>query len=119
MASGPEHWNKAQALLSDAENASPNASSEDIALLLKFADTHFNAARTAAVALQAALPLIGDDQQITDWSKAIGVTFSLPAEVRITDALAQIDELDEAGLILPSSARKLREALGQTGGEPR
>ena len=50
MASGPEHWNKAQELLACAENADNDASREDVSLLLKFADVHFNAARTAATA---------------------------------------------------------------------
>lgn len=113
MASGPEHWTKAQEILAAAENADADASRDDIALLLKFADTHFNAARTAATALQAALPLIGDDQQITDWGRAIGLTFTTPDAVRIDDAHALLDQLGEEGLIVPATAERLREVLGK------
>jgi hypothetical protein len=109
---GPEHYRQAEQILAEAENSAPDASCDDVALMLQFANTHFTAATAAATALRAALPLIGDDQQVSDWCKAIGVTVGTSQSARITSALSLIDEMTEDGRII-DGADQLRAALGQ------
>lgn len=109
---GPEHYSEAEQILAAAKDADAGADRDDIVLLLKFAELHFAAARTAALALQAALPLIGDDQQVTDWCKAIGTDASTADSSRVAMARALIDDFDEEGLMTPATVERLREVLG-------
>ncbi|MEV4287413.1 hypothetical protein AB0K40_18055 [Nonomuraea bangladeshensis] len=111
---GPDHYRDAERAFENAKSYEPGSVQERFQL--DAAQYHATMALAAATALQAALPLIGDDQQITDWAKAIGVTFTTPDLVRIDDALALLDQLDEEGLIVPATAERLREVLRRKNG---
>jgi hypothetical protein len=125
---GPEHYRAAEHLLSDASftDSYGNPVRRDGTLmnpgehasLTSKAQVHATLALAAAAALQAALPLIGDDQQVSDWCKAIGTTVDTNQGACINNALSLIDEMAEDGRII-DGAHRLRAALGQTGGHTR
>ncbi|MCK2219757.1 hypothetical protein MF672_039070 [Actinomadura sp. ATCC 31491] len=110
---GPEHYHEGERLLQESQT---EEAPEWVMARAQQAQAHFAAADAAATALAAALPLIGDDQQVTDWAKAIGVTFTTPDLVRIDDALALLDQLGQEGLIVPVTAERLREVLRRRNG---
>jgi hypothetical protein len=112
---GPDHYR-------DAERAFENAKAEESGnakerFFLDAAQFHATMAHAAATALQAALPLVGDDQQVTDWCKAVGVTVDTSQDARISSALELVEEFSNRAWILPIAADKLRAALGKTGGD--
>ena len=128
---GPEHYKEGERLLSQASHVRSPDNHEPVhadgepmppavhAALISRANAHFAAATAAANALSAALRLIGDDQQVTEWCKAIGATTSTPDSHRVAMARALVDEFDEGGLMTPATVERLREALDQTGGDRR
>lgn len=128
MATGPDHYREAERFAGQADGLFTNyvdahdedGSTPDVDLIRRQTEhcremgkLHATLAVAASTALQAALPLIGDDQQVTEWGRAIGVTFTTPDAVRIDDAHALVDQLGEEGLIVPAAAERLREVLGK------
>jgi hypothetical protein len=128
---GPEHYKEGERLLSQASYVRSDNNHEPVhadgepmppavhAALTARANTHFAAALAAATALQAALPLIGDDQQVTEWGRAVGTAIDTNQGARISSALAILDDLEARVGITWGAANKLREALGQQGGARR
>ncbi len=120
---GPEHYREAERLLNlaaDGDEVYGATDAEDSRVrsdARELAQAHAALALAAATALQAALPLVGDDQQVTDWGQAIGADLATNQGARITNALSIVDELDRLGVIAPGSAHNLRIALGATGGD--
>ncbi|MER7500495.1 hypothetical protein AB0L05_27935 [Nonomuraea pusilla] len=111
---GPEHFQEAEKLLRDATMAGPARVAECLAAAQAHATLALAAA--TATALQAALSLIGDDHQVTEWGQAIGATLDTNQGARIASALYLIDEWEQNGLISADATLELRRVLG-TGGE--
>ncbi|MET8864630.1 hypothetical protein ABZW11_16970 [Nonomuraea sp. NPDC004580] len=110
---GPEHYRDAEELLDTAvETHDGQAADTNIAS----AQVHATLALAAATALQAALPLIGDDQQVTEWGHAIGATGDTNQGARISSALELVDVLLQQSLMVPAAADQLRAVL--TGHRP-
>lgn len=118
---GPEHYRAGEQALSAASHLNepggrpldPHAAAHHLAL----AQAHFAAAQAAAAALRAALPLVGDDHQVTEWGRAIGLTFTSPDSVRVADARTLLADWETQGLIGENLARDLRAALGVKDGD--
>jgi hypothetical protein len=127
---GAEHYLAGEQLLSDAsfvrspEDPRPTSrhggelSPVIHAALVGRAQAHFAAAGVAAMALQAVLPLVGDDQQVTDWAKAIGVTADTAQVNRsfVTNAIALVDEWQRKGIVTSDDAAEMYKALGEVTG---
>ncbi|MET8334423.1 hypothetical protein [Streptosporangium canum] len=127
---GPEHYRAGERLLSEAsfvhspDDPQPvNRRGAELhptahAALVGRAQAHFAAAGVAAMALQAVLPLVGDDQQVTDWAKAIGVTADTAQVNRshVTNAVALVDEWQRRGVVTPDDAAEMYKALGEVTG---
>lgn len=113
---GPDHFRNGERLLAEAKKTHPfSIEAEDIpayALLVAQANAHFAAAQAAATALAAALPLVGDDQQVTDWGRAVGATLTTNQGARIGCALDLLEEWEHKGIALPSDVAQLRHILG-------
>ncbi|MEU8040945.1 hypothetical protein [Streptosporangium sp. NPDC049078] len=124
---GPDHYREGERLLSDASFVrSPDGPTpitrggEEMhpavhAALISRAQAHFAAAHAAAVALQAVLPLVGDDQQVTDWAKAIGVSNNTAqvSRSRVDNAIGLVDEWQRKGIVTPGDAAEMYKALGE------
>lgn len=124
---GPDHYRDAERLAENAaewlDGDTPGMTGFSVqecrtrgTLNLAAAQVHATLALAAATALQAALPLVGDDQQVTEWCGAIGATLDTNQGARIASALALIDEMYERGLIL-DDVNKLRAVLGAKDGD--
>lgn len=124
---GPEHYREGERLLSEASfvrsPSDPRPVTRDgrklhpaaHAALISRARAHFDAARAAAEALRAVLPLVGDDQQVTNWAKTIGVSADT-AQVdrsRVDNAIGLVDEWQHKGIITPDDAAEMYKALGE------
>ena len=65
---GPEHYKKAEELIGYAEDADADATTEDVALMLQFAQAHATLAQAAATALAAGSKMNSVD--FDEWDKA-------------------------------------------------
>ena len=120
---GPEHYRAAERLLSEASFVRAPDDPRPVdrlhpaahAALIARAQVHATLADAATKALPVILPLVGDDQQVTDWARALGITTDTAQVNRsqITDALALLDTWEHIGVVGTDDAHAMRQALGE------